>query len=182
MGRPFPNERVLLLDEEGRLVTSTGVPGEVCVCGTCLALGYLGDPDRTAKAFVQNPLNGRWMETMYKTGDLAKLDDDGNLVFVARKDHQIKHLGQRIELTDIECHAQTIEGVEQACCLYDDVKKRIHLCYVGTPDRKAVKAELREAVPSYMVPNNTHQLDAFPLTKNGKIDRVALAHLARIKR
>lgn len=174
MGRPFPNERVLLLDEEGRLVTSTGVPGEVCVCGTCLALGYLGDPDRTAKAFVQNPLNGRWMETMYKTGDLAKLDDDGNLVFVARKDHQIKHLGQRIELTDIEASAQSVPGVEQACCLYDSVRKRLILCYVGGIDKKDLKRHLRTLLPPYMQPNTCRQLESFPLTKNGKIDRRAL--------
>ena len=182
MGKAFANERVFLLDENNLEVTKPDVVGEVCVAGTCLALGYLGDAERTAAVFCQNPLESRWPETIYRTGDLARFDERDDLVYVSRKDTQIKHLGQRIELTDIECHAQAIEGVEQACCLYDDVKKRIHLCYVGTPDRKVVKAELRESVPSYMVPNNTHQLDAFPLTKNGKIDRAALAILARIKR
>lgn len=182
MGKAFPNERVFLLDEQDREVTETGVVGEVAVAGTCLALGYLGDSERTRASFTQNPLQGAWGETIYRTGDLARYDGEGDLVYASRKDTQIKHLGQRIELTDIESHAQAIEGVEQACCLYDDVRKRLHLCYVGTPDRKAVKARLRDDLPSYMVPNNTHQLDAFPLTKNGKVDRDALATRARIKR
>jgi acyl-coenzyme A synthetase/AMP-(fatty) acid ligase len=152
------------------------------VCGTCLALGYLGNPERTAQAFVQNPLNARWMEPMYRTGDLARYDENGDLVFVSRKDHQIKHLGQRIELGDIETTAHGVEGVERACCLYDDQRKRLVLCYVGSIDRKELKGQLRDLLPPYMVPNNTRQLDAMPLTKNGKIDRAALEMAARIRR
>lgn len=184
MGRPFANERVLLLDEHEALVTpdNPNAIGEVCVCGTCLALGYLGNPERTAQAFVQNPLNARWMEPMYRTGDLARYDENGDLVFVSRKDHQIKHLGQRIELGDIETTAHGVEGVERACCLYDDQRKRLVLCYVGSIDRKELKGQLRDLLPPYMVPNNTRQLDAMPLTKNGKIDRAALEMAARIRR
>lgn len=184
MGKPFANERVFLLDESDALVepSRTGELGEVCVSGTCLALGYLGSEERTAKAFVQNPLNQRWMETIYRTGDLAQYDEQGNLVFVSRKDHQIKHLGQRIELGDIEAAAHGVEGVDRAVCLYDSQRKRLVLCYVGPIDRKELKAQLREALPQYMVPNNTRQLDEMPLNKNGKIDRAALAVMARIKR
>lgn len=184
MGKPFANEKVLLLDEQNALVTS-GNPqavGEVCVGGTCLALGYLGDGTRTDASFVQNPLNDRWLETLYRTGDLARYDEDGNLVFVSRKDHQIKHLGQRIELGDIEATAQGVTGVERACCLYDTTRKRLVLCYVGPVDRKDLKAQLRSLLPQYMVPNSTKQLDSMPLTKNGKIDRAALEALARIRR
>ncbi len=184
MGRAFTNEKVFLLDDKDALVdaATSGVAGEVCVAGTCLALGYLGAPDRTAKAFVQNPLHSRWLETVYRTGDLAHYDEEGNLVFDSRKDFQIKHLGQRIELGDIETAAQGVEGVEQACCLYDNQRKRLVLCYVGAIDRKALKAQLRALLPQYMVPNNTKQLDEMPLTKNGKVDRAALATFARIKR
>ena len=95
MGQPFPNEKVFLLDEKDQLVSEVGVQGEICVSGTALALGYLGRPDLTAAAFVQNPLNTRWLEPIYRTGDLASYDADGNLVYASRKDHQIKHLGQR---------------------------------------------------------------------------------------
>ena len=184
MGKPFANKQVFLLDDHDQLVpqTVTDVVGEVCVSGTCLALGYLGDAQRTAQAFVQNPLNRRWMEPIYRTGDLARYDKDANLVFCARKDHQIKHLGQRIELGDIESAAQGVDGVERAVCLYDDRRKRLVLCYVGSPERTAVKERLRELLPSYMVPNNTRKLEQLPLTKNGKVDRDALMVIARIKR
>ena len=184
MGKPFANETVFLLDEKDELVSANNINqiGEVCVAGTCLALGYLGEPERTAKAFVQNPLNKRWRQTIYRTGDLARYNENGDLMFASRKDNQIKHLGQRIELGDIESAAQGVNGVEQACCLYDNQRKRLVLCYVGTTDRKDLKSQLRVLLPSYMVPNKTKQLDEMPLTKNGKIDRDVLATLTRIKR
>ena len=184
MGKPFANETVFLLNEKNELIehANTTEAGEVCVAGTCLALGYLGEPERTAKAFVQNPLNPRWRQTIYRTGDLARYDENGDLVFASRKDNQIKHLGQRIELGDIEAAAQGVDGVEQACCLYDNQRKRLVLCYVGSIERKDLKSQLRVVLPSYMVPNKTKQLEKMPLTKNGKIDRNVLATLTRIKR
>ena len=180
MGVPFENERVFLLDENDRLVEEPLVEGEVCVAGTCVALGYLGDLERTAQSFTQNPLTPDWQETIYRTGDLAYLDEDGRPVYASRKDNQIKHLGQRIELGDIEAQAHAVEGVERAVCLYDAGRKRLVLCYVGAVDRKELKRQLRELLPSYMVPNNTRQVDSMPLTKNGKVDRGELARIARI--
>ncbi len=181
MGRPFANEQVFLLDEGDAPVSRPGIEGEICVSGTCLALGYLGDPERTAAAFVQSPLNPRWSQTIYRTGDLGYYDDEGNLVYASRKDHQIKHLGQRIELGDIEAATQSLEGVQRACCVYDRRRKRIHLFYLGMPEKEGVSLALRELLPSYMLPNRTHQLAEMPLTKNGKIDRRQLAGLAGIK-
>ena len=182
MGRPFPNEKVFLLDEGDHLVSAPGMQGEICVSGTALALGYLGRPDLTEKAFVQNPLNARWRETIYRTGDLASYDEEGNLVYASRKDHQIKHLGQRIELGDIEAAAQAVDGVDRACCLYDGQRKRLHLVYVGSLDKADLSTQLKETLPQYMVPNRTHQMDTMPLTKNGKIDRRALEDVCKIKR
>lgn len=182
MGKAFANERVFLLDDHNRLVKEPGIPGEVYVSGTCLALGYLGDKDRTSRAFIQNPVNDQWLELTYRTGDLARYNETGDLVYITRKDNQIKHLGQRIELGDIECASQATQGVEQACCLYDNNRKRIVLFYVGSIDRKQLKEHLRDVLPSYMVPNNTRHIDAMPLNKNGKTDRAALATMARIKR
>ena len=176
-GKAFPNERVFLLDEHDREITATGVAGEVCVSGSCLVMGYLGSPERTAKAFMQNPANPRWLEPMYRTGDLARYDENGDLVYISRKDLQIKHLGQRIELGDIEAAAHAVAGVERACCIYDASRKRIKLYYVGDLDRRSLKDALRERLPSYMVPNNTRRLDELPLNKNGKIDRAALSRM-----
>lgn len=175
IGKAFANERVFLLDGDGRLVTQPGVEGEVCVGGSCLALGYLGDRGRTEVSFVQNPTNNRWAETIYRTGDLAAYDSQGDLVYATRKDNQVKHMGQRIELGDIEAAAQRVEGVEQAVCLYDHRRHRIHLCYVGKADTSEVATGLHGLLPQYMVPGRTHRLESLPLTKNGKVDRRALA-------
>ena len=179
MGKAFPNERVFLLDENNQEVTAPGVEGEVCVSGTALGLGYLGDPERTAAAFTQNPLNGRWLEPIYRTGDLATYDQDGNLVYSSRKDFQIKHMGQRIELGDIEAAAQATDGVERACCTYDQRRKRIRLYYVGTIDEKGLADALAATLPPYMEPNHVRRVDQMPLTKNGKIDRKALDEMGR---
>lgn len=180
-GKAFANERVFLLNEQDQEIHAANEVGEVCVAGSCLVMGYLGAPERTAKAFMQNPANQRWLEPMYRTGDLARYDENGDLVYVSRKDHQIKHLGQRIELGDIEAAAHGVDGVERACCLYDAGRKRLILFYVGSIARKDLKEVLRKRLPQYMVPNNTKQLDEMPLSKNGKIDRTALATKARIK-
>jgi D-alanine--poly(phosphoribitol) ligase subunit 1 len=155
--------------------------GEVCVSGTTLALGYLDNAEKTASAFMQNPANNRWMETIYRTGDLATWNEDGDLVYATRKDNQIKHMGQRIELGEIETAARGVEGVENACCLYDHRRKKIRLFYVGTTEKDDLLAALHQALPEYMIPNSTKPLDRFPLTSSGKIDRKELKAQARIK-
>ena len=165
------------LDEDDALVTEPGEQGEICVSGTALGLGYLGDAERTAASFCQNPLNRRWLEPIYRTGDLGRFDEDGNLVYVSRKDHQIKHMGHRIELGDIEAAAMGVDGVERTCCLYDSRRKKLRLFYVGSIEKDALAESLHALLPSFMVPNAIRQIDAMPLTKNGKIDRNALADL-----
>lgn len=178
IGRPFPNERVFLLDEEDHLITKEGGLGEICVCGTALALGYWNDPEKTAKAFVQNPLNRVYPERMYRTGDLGAYDSDGNLVYHTRKDFQIKQMGQRIELGEIEAAAMALDGVFRAACVYDAGKKKILLYYTGEKDVPAVKKELSATLPPYMMPGKTVQVSELPMNKNGKIDRQALLALA----
>ena len=177
MGKPFANERVVVVDEDGALVNKPGKVGELLVSGTTLALGYLGNAERTAEAFVQHPLNGRWLERAYRTGDLVRYDETGDLVYVGRADFQIKHMGQRIELGDIEAAAQAVSGVERACCIYDARKKKLKLFYQGTCEKDALIEGLHGRLASYMVPNACAQLSELPLTKNGKIDRTALAAL-----
>lgn len=182
MGRPFPNEKVFLLADDGRLVSTPGAEGEICVSGTALALGYYNDPEKTAAAFVQNPLNGSYQETIYRTGDIGMLDEHGRFVYVGRKDHQIKHLGQRIELGEIDVAAGSVPGVSRACTVYDSRRKRILLFYTGTCEKDELVEALREKLPQYMVPNKTKQVEQMPLNKNGKIDRNELINMSKKRR
>lgn len=174
IGIPFANEKVFLLDENNNEVTMTDVEGEICVSGTCLALGYFKDAEKTNKSFVQNPLNDRFTEMIYRTGDLGKYDNEGNLVYTSRKDFQIKHMGQRIELGDIENTAMTIDGIERVCCMYDHKHQKILLFVCGKIEKEALQDTLKEKLPPFMMPNKTVILNTFPLNKNGKIDRNAL--------
>ena len=171
MGKAFENEHVFLLDEEGREVVAPHVPGELYVGGATLALGYYRDAERTAAAFVQNPANDAFFERVYKTGDLACYNDEADLVYLSRVDHQIKHMGQRIELGEIDAAAHAVEAVTRACAIYDASRKRIRLFYTGAIEKKELSAALKEALPPYMTPNNIRQLSEMPLNKNGKIDR-----------
>ena len=174
IGHAFPNEKVFLLDENDRLVTEPGQAGELCVSGTALALGYYADPARTAQAFTQNPLNTRWYERIYRTGDLARCDAAGEFYYIGRKDFQIKHMGHRIELSEIEVQMTAVPGVERALCAYLADKGKILAFYTGEADKAAITGALREILPGYMIPNLFMQVDAMPLNKNGKIDRAAL--------
>jgi amino acid adenylation domain-containing protein len=174
IGRPFPNTGVLLLDENGN-EPAPGQPGEICIRGTCLCMGYYNDPVRTQVAFVQNP-HSPFTDLLYKTGDLGYRGADGLYYFVARKDHQIKHMGYRIELTEIEWVAARIQGVQLACAVFDDAASRIVLYYMaeeGT-EKAAVQSALKAELPRYMLPHALFALDSLPQTPGGKIDRVKL--------
>jgi len=176
IGQPFPGERVFLLDEENHLITSKmpGVHGEICVGGTCLALGYYNNPEQTSLSFVQDPLDSRFRDIVYKTGDLACYLEDGNLCFLSRKDFQIKHMGHRIELGEIEAAMERVEGLERSCVLYWKEKERICAFYEGNAERKQIVAVISEILPSFMIPNVFHKVESFPVTANGKIDRKTL--------
>ena len=176
IGKAFPNERVFLLDEDNNLVTpeQTGVSGEICVAGTAVGLGYYGNPEMTDRAFTVNPLNPYFKEMIYHTGDLAYYGEDGLLYFAGRKDFQIKHMGHRIELEEIESVLSSVNLVEQACCFFDEKRGKVVGCYVGSDDKKAILATMKKKVPVYMVPNVLVCMDELPLTKNGKTDRKKL--------
>ena len=170
LGKAFENERILVLNEDNKKI-KVGEKGEICVAGTCVGLGYYNNFERTAMAFVQNPLNTSYPEIIYRTGDMAELKEDGNYYFAARKDFQIKHMGHRIELEEIETHLQAIDGVHRACCMFDEVKNKIVACYQGTLEKNDIIASLKDNLPKYMIPSIYYKLDAMPLTKNGKVDR-----------
>lgn len=171
MGKAFPNEKVFLLDENDELVTEKGTQGEICVGGTALALGYYKDREKTDQAFVQNPLNKAYNEMIYRTGDLGKYDENGDLVYVSRKDFQIKHLGHRIELGEIEAVTMAREGVTRTCCIYEKEKQRLILFFTGDRDKIELMKELRTVLPPFMLPNSLVPVEEMPLNKNGKIDR-----------
>ena len=171
IGRPFPNRKVFLLAEDGTKVMEAGKAGEICVAGTSLASGYFKNPEQTKKVFVQNPFQPDYEEKIYKTGDLAYYNEQGELVFCGRKDFQIKHMGHRIELEEIELAINAAEGVERGFCVFDEAKNRLAAYYVGTCDKKELRDQLKEKLPVYMVPTMMRQVDQIPMTKNGKIDR-----------
>ena len=174
IGEAFHNERVLLLDEEEHPVTEPGRLGEICVLGTALALGYYRNEERTDQAFVQNPLNRCYPELMYRTGDLGRYDDRGDLYYITRKDFQIKHMGHRIELGEVEAALQALDGILRVCCIYDEPNTKILAFYVGEPKAKEIIERLTERLPRFMIPNIFRKVEAMPLTKNGKIDRRVL--------
>ena len=171
MGKAFDNERVFLVGEDGKEVVEPGVLGEIYVGGATLAIGYYRNPEKTAEAFVQNPLNDAYYDRVYKTGDLASYNEQGDLIYLSRVDHQIKHMGQRIELGEIDAAAHGVEGVTRACCIYDSARKRIRMFYTGDIDKKLLMSKLHEALPPFMMPNNIKHISEMPMNKNGKIDR-----------
>ena len=174
IGRSFPNERVFLLDEENHLVTAPGMHGEICVTGTALALGYYNNPTQTESRFVQNPLVTAYPQRMYRTGDLGWYNEQGELFFAGRKDFQIKYMGHRIELEEIERALSGVEGVERACCVFDEKKGRLTAYYVGEIEGKDIRHTLSATLPVFMLPGTYVKLPEMPLNKNGKIDRKSL--------
>ena len=174
MGQAFPNEDVFLLDGDDQLVTAPNVVGEVCVRGSALALGYYRNPEQTAAAFPNNPLNPCYPQRIYRTGDLARYSTLGELHFCGRKDFQIKHMGHRIELEEIERAVSNLPGVHRCCCVFHSEKPRLYAFYQGDLTPKELRLQLLPTLPPYMIPNVFRQVDQFPLNKNGKIDRTLL--------
>ena len=175
MGIPFPNERVFLLDENDNLIVEAGLEGEICVSGSCVALGYYDNP-KTDEVFVQNPCNKKFFERIYRTGDLGKLGDDGLFYYIGRKDTQIKHMGHRIELGEIEGNIEKNCSVTRAVAIFTNNK--IYAFYTTTDnqpiEKKDIVTSLKVDLPVYMVPSDFIHIDEFPLTKNGKVDKRAL--------
>jgi amino acid adenylation domain-containing protein len=175
IGIPRRNMEILILNENNE-PAATGEFGELCVRGSALGLGYWNDPEKTAAAFAQNPLNRHFPEAIYRTGDLAYFNKRGEIIFVGRKDSQVKYLGYRIELGEIETAAMATDSVGNACVLYDADRLQFVLFYEG--DNELGAGQLRQALlkrlPKYMVPASFVHLPRLPLNANGKVDRLAL--------
>ncbi len=175
IGSPFKNTEILLLDEEDKLIRRKDVVGEICVKGSCLALGYYNSMEKTNEVFVQNPLNPYYPEKIYRTGDLARYNERHELVFVSRKDFQIKHMGHRIELGEIETVVSSLPGIRAACCLFEPVRSKIVLFYESeTYDEIELTELLRKKLVHYMMPNVFKRMEKLPLMQNGKVNRTLL--------
>ena len=178
IGKPFRNTRMLILNDDGK-ECAIEEPGELCIGGTSLAMGYYNDPEKTAKAFVQNPLNKTHIEMIYRTGDTVCRRKDGNVVFIGRKDFQVKHLGYRIELGEIEHVIVSLPFIDNAAVLYDHDQKKIILVYEtqkGTTPLM-IRQEAGRVLPKYMLPTAYHELKDMPRNPNGKIDCVKLKEM-----
>ena len=172
---------MFLLDEQNAQVTKPDTEGELCVSGTAVTLGYYNNPQRTAEAFVQNPLNTAYPEIIYRTGDLARYGADGLLYFAGRRDFQVKHHGRRVELGEIEI-ALAAAGAKRACALYMDKEERIVAYVIADTPPEALMRALRQALPDYMIPSEIIPALTLPLNSNGKLDRKALTEAWRSRK
>ena len=177
IGLPYKNYKVFLIKENGD-PAAVGEEGEICVSGPILALGYYNDSERTNSAFVLNPLNHAYPERIYRTGDIGRFREDGVLEFHGRKDRQVKHMGHRVELDEIEVAASAIDGVGECAAVYNADKEVLWLFYSGTAAKRNMVLALREKLPGFMVPRKVKELEALPKLPNGKTDMNALKALA----
>ena len=182
LGPIAPNFDVLVLDESG-VAVEFGDVGELYLGGPQVGLGYVNDPELTAASFVQNPRHRSWRDIVYRTGDLVRLSADGrSLDFVGRRDHQIKHMGYRIELEEIELALNSISEIFEAAVVLVETEHGAGMlaAFTGSVSDVSVR-EIRDALarclPDYMLPERIVQLRVLPKNANGKIDRQALHSL-----
>ena len=181
VGRPLSNTQLYIVDSNLQLVP-IGIPGEICVGGDGLALGYLNRPDLTAEQFIANPFNSDPRSRLYRTGDLARYLADGNIEFIGRVDNQVKIRGFRIELGEIESVVNRHPSVKDSVVVArvgDSLLEKQLVAYLVPNDLSSLSVPelrtfLRGKLPEYMVPSIFVPLEVLPLMPNGKIDRNAL--------
>ena len=185
LGDMAPNFDCLILGNDDETVPD-GEVGELCLLGPNVGRGYWNDPVRTRERFVQNPRNDRFPEIMYRTGDLVRRDSaDGKVHIVGRQDNQIKHMGYRIEIEEIEAGINTLSYIDEAVVVYAQVNGAGRIvAYVAAesaPDPARFRQDLRAVLPDYMIPSQVHHRSVLPKNANGKLDRRAVAELAKEK-
>ena len=173
IGRSAENMDSFIIKDNGTLAEGME-EGELLVRGSSLAYGYYNNPKKTEEAFVQNPLQSAYREIVYRTGDLVHYNERGELIFISRKDFQIKFMGYRIELGEIEAAASSLIQVDRVCCVYDTEKSEIVLFYTGKMEGSQVEGALRNKLPNYMLPRRYIKLVSMPLNLNRKIERKQL--------
>ncbi|WP_041517884.1 plipastatin non-ribosomal peptide synthetase PpsC [Bacillus subtilis] len=172
IGKPVPGARLYVLDPH-LAVQPSGVAGEMYIAGAGVARGYLNRPALTEERFLEDPFYPG--ERMYKTGDVARWLPDGNIEFLGRTDDQVKIRGYRIEPGEIEAALRSIEGVREAAVTVRTDSGEPELCaYVEGLERNEVRAQLERLLPGYMVPAYMIEMEQWPVTPSGKLDRNAL--------
>lgn len=171
IGKSCDNCDVIIIKDDNT-EANVDEKGELFVRGSFLASGYYNCFETTQKVFIQNPLNKNYPEIVYKTGDIVKKNKNGEILYICRKDFQIKHMGYRIELGEIETVLYSIENIESCVVLYNEKKDEIVMFYVGNQilEEKLLK-EINEKLLYYMRPNIIKKLEKMPYNANGKIDR-----------
>lgn len=167
IGRAFPNTEIFLIDEKG----NESDCGEIYIRGGCLSSGYFNDEDATESVFVRDPRNKYLCERVYRTGDAARINERGELVYLGRLDRQIKLMGRRIEPAEIEQSAEECSFVSVARCVFDGERGRIILGYVGQCEERVLFSHLKNRLPSFMLPRRVCRLASVPRLPNGKTDR-----------
>ena len=174
IGESFPNEETFLLNEKDEEILVPGETGEICVRGTAVGLGYWNMKEQTRERFRDDPRTPEYSSVIYCTGDLGRYNEQGELMFLGRADDQVKYMGHRIELAEVELAMNGIPGVERSCCVFDEQKSRLHGFYCGSVERKELAGLLKDRLPVFMIPGYLHQVQSMPVTGRGKIDRKAL--------
>ncbi len=174
LGGSFDHCTVHLLAADDTEQRTPGERGEIVVAGPSLSLGYVGMPEATNAAFVQNPLNKVFPERVYRTGDLATYSETGELFFAGRKDNQIKLQGNRIELEEVDVAFERVDGVMRCRCVFDAKRKRLRAFYEGTAERQELIDYAKEHLPFFMRPSTIERVESMPLNKHGKVDRAQL--------
>ena len=177
IGKPFANTEIILIDDNGRPADE----GEIYIRGSCVTNGYFSMIDKSRECFVQNPLNSDYHEIIYKSGDLARINSHGELVYIGRRDSRIKHMGRRIELGEIERAAESVSGVYTARCVYDEASKRICIAFCGEIDPNELLKVISGMLPGFMRPSLCYCFDKLPETPSGKIDRRAILEIVTKK-
>lgn len=178
LGEPGSNIEIIILNNDNKKVEKEEI-GEICIRGANLASGYYNDKEKTIEAFIQNPLNKLYPDIIYKTGDLAHINQKGEMIYDGRKDSQIKHYGHRIELGEIENVVLSLSNIYQCACIYDSDKSRIILFYSGEEEKESVSKLLKVSLQDYMIPEVILRVDRIELNQNGKIDRNQLKERVR---
>lgn len=174
IGKPCNNCEAIILDENN----NESEEGELCIKGSILGLGYYNNKEKTDTTFIQNPLNKSFIEYIYRTGDIVKYNEYNELIYLSRKDFQIKHMGYRIELGEIETNINALDCITLCACIYDANNKQIVLFYEGNKLKEEdVNKFACEKLVSYMRPNKIIKVSKMPYNANGKIDRVKLKEM-----
>jgi D-alanine--poly(phosphoribitol) ligase subunit 1 len=153
-----------------------GTTGELCLLGPNVGKGYYNDSERTKASFVQNPLHKNFTDLMYKTGDLARLDPADRKIYIqGRKDNQIKHMGYRIELEEIESALNCLSYISEAAVLHSSSNGLSRIVAVVSTTQSCadqlIKQDLRLIIPDYMIPTVFYREEILPKNPNGKVDR-----------